>query len=212
MAPTTRPVPCPAYNCGVDLAATDRLKHWETNGEDPITNSEHALLIEIDAIHRCPDCNQLFPKLKLLEEHMKHVHEISSGWRIDDLRDGELGTIYGYVKMTRIDADDKTKPWAQEKPQKVIFERLVLQIQKLAVWPQLMYFRGYTNQGNFKEDLEAFLSKTRKPGTARHYPIPLGQFLNHEDAQYNPNDKLHKELRWDIYLRFFQQEYDKGHI
>ena len=216
-APSTRPVPCPAYNCGVDLAATDRLKHWETNGEDPLTNCEHALLIEISAIPErepCSFCNQLFPttKLKLLEDHKKYTHEIHSELRITALRDGELGTIYGYARMVRIYADDETKQWAQEKQQKTIFERLVLKIQKSAAWPQLMRFRGYTDQDNFKEDLEAFLSKNRKPGTARHFPVPIGEFLNHEDAQYNPDDEHHKKLRWDIYWRFFQHEYDEGHI
>lgn len=217
MAPPTRPVPCPAYNCGVDLAVTDRLKHWETDGEDPITNSEHALLIEISEIpksQRCPICNTNFPttKLKLLEEHKKHAHGVCGELRIADLSDGDLGSIYGYVRMVRIYADDETKQWAQEKQQKIIFERLVLKIQKLAVWPQLMRFRGYANLDNFKEDLEVFLSKNRKPGTARHYPAPLGEFLNYEHAQYNPSDKRHKELQWDEYWKFLRHEYDEGHI
>ena len=207
--------PCPAYNCGVDLASTDQLKHWDEVVQDPITNIEHALLIEVSAMpgtQRCPHCNQSFPTtaIKLLADHKKHVHQDYDDSRNAYLRDGDLGTMYGFVKMVRIYAGDGTKPWAQEKQQKMIFDRLVLKIQKSPVWPQLKRFRGYTEHENFGEDLTEFLSANRKPGMARHYPVPPGEFLNH--AQYDPSNKSHKELQWNTYWDFFRREYDAGHI
>ncbi|KAL2041911.1 hypothetical protein N7G274_005098 [Stereocaulon virgatum] len=198
-------IPCPARGCCKVFTSPQsmswRVTHWESEANLHETNTDHHILLLQNCLETCPYCgwaSSTREKVKDLFDHELSHHGTQNTTHID-----------GFVTLVR----QRRLGALGDRAAEPVFQRLMQQLAMSPCFGNILDFCPLTYDERFQMSPEIQIvmrGSVRPYGAPVNYPVRPENFLLLLEP--DPDNPVHKELRWQETWDYLRAEYASGRI